>query len=176
MKRARTQSVEAARVRPIYTNGRARRVEWTRIGCIAAGIGLLWWGWTLTQTYGLNPGDGGVLRSAQERFLVGGAVAAMGVLLIAAIQIYCSRYVLHIERAEQSVVITTLGALGKRSRSHPLDAFVRSSSHNGDRIPFQRVNAPWMSLSVAGLRIPYLIDAQSKGFDRSRIQALIRRR
>lgn len=117
-----------------------------------------------------------MLRSAQERYLVGGAVAAFGALVIVAILVYCSRYVVRIERSNRSVVVTTMGALWQRSRSHPADDFVSSRRHNGNRIPFQRINAPWVSLAAARMRIPYLIDARSKDLDPRRIQALIRRR
>lgn len=90
--------------------------------------------------------------------------------------IYCSRYVLRIERDSESVVVNTMGALWRRSRKHPADDFVRCNWHDGNRWAFRHVDAPWMSLSAAGMLIPYLIDPQSTGFNQSRIEALIRRR
>ena len=45
----------------------------------AAAVGSIWWGADLLETYGMKPGDGGVLRPFEDRLLVASITARCGI-------------------------------------------------------------------------------------------------
>jgi hypothetical protein len=159
----------------IFLGSRTRRLRALRLACLAFAAGCLWWGWSLAQQFGLAPGDGGILRPAAERYLWAAAVVSIGLAFLGVMLLACDRYVTRIDIDRQRAIITTLGAFRGKSRVHLLSEFSRSTWHRGVLRAGVSVNAPWLSLYASGSRLPYLIDAQADGFDRRRLEALVRR-
>ncbi|MGD9868062.1 MAG: hypothetical protein AB7U38_08725 [Hyphomicrobiales bacterium] len=144
-------------------------------GGYAACAGMLWWGWDLSRTYGLNPGDGGVLRPLWERLAFGGFTAFLGLGFAASMILMTRIYVTRLMRDGKRLVIETLTALGVGARriEVPVGAVKGGSYHHGSGP--NGVDAPWITLRVQGRRIPFMLDVKARGIDRSGLSRLLPR-
>ena len=152
----------------LYTAGRqlwkVRAVMWLML---AMGLGFLWWGVDLAQTYGLNPGDGGVLRPSGERLAWGLTVGLLGLLPIVGMQLYGRLYVARIDYAAgaDGLSVTTLRFWGSAVRAVALAQVVGSKYEDGRFEARQTVEAPWYFISLKGARFPSILDAQGQFTD-----------
>ena len=136
--------------------------------------GWLYWAYDMSQTFGLSPGDGGVLRPAGERWALAAFLALIGIAPLAGMAVYARLYVTRLCRDGQQVVVTIIGLVRPRTFSVPLAAVAKATSHQG-RTPFYSritVNAPWITLRIAGR--PYILDQQAERLDNGALQRLIR--
>jgi hypothetical protein len=139
---------------------------------VACAIAACWWGWGLFQTYGSNPGDGGVLAPVGTRLAVGLATAAGGFAIAAGMWFYGTIYVGSIDYDEPAGnlhIRTVQNIFGSHDVLTPLTA-IEGSRLKGDRTLFlngQIVNAPWISLRVAGRRAPLVVDIKGEFPDRA---------
>ncbi len=145
-------------------------------GSIAACIGALYAAWSLAETYGLNPGDGGVLRPIGERLMAGGIVGGLGVAFAGGMIWYASLYAVRISRQRDQVEMETMAIFGTKTRNFSVSDFDGGSYHHGRMQSGrgQSVNAPWITLRVKGRRIPFIADVQAETFDRSALMKLAR--
>lgn len=152
---------------------KVRLFIWFALLCSA---GALYWGWDLFHTYGLSPGDGGVLRPYGERLALGLLMASLGLALAGCIMVYACHYVVHMARNGGQVVIDTHTPLGLGTQRHEFDAaqIGKSNYHDGSMIARVSVNAPWLTLHASGRRFPFILDAQSETLRRSDIESLSR--
>lgn len=145
-------------------------------GSIAACFAALYAAWSLVETYGLNPGDGGVLRPLDERLMAGGIVGGLGVAFAGAMIWYASLYAVRISRERDQVEMETMAILGTKTRNFAVSDFDGGTYHGG-RMQSGRgisVNAPWITLRVKGRRIPFIADVQAETFDQSALMNLAR--
>jgi hypothetical protein len=86
--------------------------------CLA---GSLWWGLDLTQTYGLNPGDGGELAPLPARLAWAGVVVFLGVALAVGLWLMASLYIVRIafDPDRKQVYLDTFGFF--RNRKYVVD-------------------------------------------------------
>lgn len=127
--------------------------------------GMMWWGWDLFQTYGLSPGDGGVLRPFSERIIAGGLVGGLGLITGVAMMIYAAHYAVRVLRDGDTVIVETLTpwALGNWRHAFPVTRVAGSSYYEGRLRTYKHnVNAPWLTLRIVGRRIPFMLDAQAE--------------
>jgi hypothetical protein len=151
----------------------ASKARWLTWGFMLWTLGFMYWAWLLAQTYGLSPGDGGVLRPLHERLTVAGVVALTGLLPTGGMWLYSRRYLLRIERDADMVALTTLGMLHPNTRVFRVSDLSGAGYHQG-RTPGPRgYNPHWMTLRVAGLRLPFIADLQAEHIDTAAITAMI---
>jgi hypothetical protein len=136
--------------------------------------GMLYWAYDLAQTYGMSPGDGGVLRPAGERGIVSALIAALSVAPLVGMVLYVRRYVIRLSRDADTITVTVLGVLGTRTWTCTRADVSRATEHRGRLTLRTSVNAPWITLRIAGRR--YIIDLQSEVVSRGAIMALERGR
>jgi hypothetical protein len=156
-------------VTPLFRAGRqltkVRAVMLLSLACAALSI---WWGIDLAQTYGLNPGDGGVLRPLSQRLLVGTIVAGLGVAFAVGMWMYGRCYAARIDFDEDTrqLQLHTVHFLGTGRQIVDVGDVGKSRWHHGQLQLRISVNAPWVSVRMAGRRLPLLIDAQGEVLDR----------
>lgn len=159
----------------IFENRRqAWKVKGIQLLFIGWAIGFLYWAWSMSETYGLSPGDGGVLKPAADRYLMALLLAVIGIVPLAGMIVYTRLYAVRIERQDNAVLVGTIGWLSPAWRVHGVADFNRSSHNEGRMQGRVSVHAPWISLYVAGSRLPYIVDLQAENINRSAIAALTR--
>jgi hypothetical protein len=136
--------------------------------------GMVYWAYDLAQTYGLSPGDGGVLRSAWERAVAAAIVAALGIAPVIGMIVYVRLYVTRLTRDGDTITVSVIGVLGSDTRPYAVADVSRATEYSGRFRLWSRVDAPWIVLRLAGR--PYIIDLQSELVNRSAIEALLRDR
>jgi hypothetical protein len=139
-----------------------------------AGVAALYAGWNIFQTFGLSPGDGGVLRPFGERLAFGAFVALLGVGLIAGMMTFARLYAVKLSREDERINIETLTILGIGRKRHSFDiAKVGAAAYHHGRMSrgvvtgggsklFQHIDAPWITLRTAGQRLPFILDLQAE--------------
>ncbi|TDR93936.1 hypothetical protein [Enterovirga rhinocerotis] len=149
----------------------ARKVRWFFWACVPLFIGCAYWGWDLSRTYGLSPGDGGVLQPLSWRLTVAAIVVAVGLLPLAGMILYVRRYVAGLIRQGGEVIVTFVGWPAPSERRIPVAQVTPGREHDGRFSTLtHRVNTPWMTIRLAG-RI-YLIDLQAELVDRHALSRL----
>jgi hypothetical protein len=157
----------------IFENRRqAWKVKGIQLLFICWAIGFLYWAWSASETYGLSPGDGGVLKPAADRYLMALIMALVGIVPLAGMIVYTRLYAVRIERQDNAVLVVTIGWLSRSYRVHEVADFRRSSYNEGRMHGRISVHAPWISLYVAGSRLPYIVDLQAETINSSAIAAL----
>lgn len=143
---------------------KVRLVMWLSVVCA---IGAGWWGWSLTQTYGLAPGDGGVLAPPGVRLAVGGTVAALGLLFAGPMAVYGRQYIAQVRRVPGTtgLVIATTRLIGTRESTYAAAEVTIGRAHEQRPIADAfgtgiAVHAPWQAVHVPDRRLPLILDGQ----------------
>ena len=144
------------------------------VALLCAG-GALYWGWDLFNTYGLNPGDGGVLAPLWQRLAWGLTVAGLGLAFLAGMWIYGRRYVTRIryDQAADALHIGTLELLAGRSRVYPASSVIEATYFHG-RMEGEGVDAPWYFLRLKERPSQLILDAQGIFPDRELAMRLLK--
>lgn len=150
----------------------ATKVRWITWAFAIWAVGWLYWAWTMAETYGLSPGDGGVLRPLPQRLGLATLFATIGVLPLAGMVLYASLYLRRIEREGDAVIVTVLGLFASAQHRYRVSDFERATKHEGRLELRSSVHAPWLTLRVAGRRLPYIVDVQAERVDVAQIVAL----
>jgi len=150
----------------------ATKARWLTWGLIACMVGCLYWAWSLAHTYGLLPADGGVLRPLHQRLMMAAVVVLVGVLPTAGMWLFNRRYLTRIERDGDKVALTTLGIISPGTRIFRVSDFTGQGHRHGQMSGRIAVNAPWIALRVAGVRLPFVVDLQAEHVDIDAIEGL----
>jgi hypothetical protein len=131
------------------------------------------------MTYGLSPGDGGVLKPLAERIAVGMFVLVIGLCVCIGMTLYAPAYVLRLGLNGQTVVIETLTATGLGFQTYKLGAAdIQSAKYYHGRFMARRpsegvgrtidleVDAPFITLRFRQQFLPFVLDLQAKRIDR----------
>jgi hypothetical protein len=132
---------------------------------LAVCLGCLYWGYDLSQTYGLSPGDGGVLRPLAQRVTWGGFVALFGLSFFTGMFVYAWNYIRQVwlNQATQQVVFETVRLWGNARFSVAPQDILGSRYHAGDlETPTHTVNAPYFLVRLRGRKLPLILDGQGK--------------
>ncbi len=152
-------------MKTIYENGRGTLVRIVVFAGIAAGIAGLYASWAIFQTYGLSPGDGGVLKPFSERLAFAGVIASLGLAAAGGLALYASLYVTAIQADAngQRYKLTTLSLFSAREHDFQLSDFTGSKYFHGQLHTPKgpRVNAPWVTLRATGRALPFILDVQA---------------
>jgi hypothetical protein len=138
--------------------------------CAIFAIGALTWAADLSQTYGLSPGDGGMLRPPVERWTTAIGTALLGSAPFAGMLIYVRLYVTRLVRARGKLDITVLGLIAPATRRFDLTDVGGARRHDGRFEAHISVNAPWITLWIG--RRPYIIPLNAGRIDRRGIAQL----
>jgi hypothetical protein len=151
-------------------SGQPRLVRLFTWLCALFAVGFLIWATDLSQTYGLSPGDGGVLRPPVERWTTAIGTALLGSAPFAGMLIYVRLYVTRLVRARGKLDITVLGLFAPATRRFDLTDVVGARRHDGRFEAHISVNAPWITLWIG--RRPYIIPLNAGRVDRRGIAQL----
>lgn len=156
-------------------SGRALRVRLVMLGTVLWCLAMCAWATDLAASYGLSPGDGGQLRPLAQRLQVALLVGLAGLLPMPAMALFMRCYLVRLERHGERLEVVAIGLLAP-VRSHLAVADVRRvRAHDGRfHAGGVAVEAPWLSLYVAGHRLPYLVDLQAGRVDATGIARLLR--
>lgn len=99
-------------------------------------------------------------------------LSALGAAVVAAMHAFAAHYVVTMREAGDAIEIDTAAVVRSRHRL-TRDRIVALSHREGrTHTPRHRVHAPWLKLSIAGRRWPFVIDLQSDYVDEQRLEAL----
>ena len=160
----------------IYRAGfQLTKVRAFMIVALLCATGAFYWGWDLFNSYGLAPGDGGVLAPLGQRLAWGLSVAGLGLAFLAGMWIYGRRYVTRIryDAAADALHIGTLEFLAGRFKVYPASSVVGADYHHG-RMEGEGVNAPWYFVRLADRSSRLILDAQGIFPDRELARKLLK--
>ncbi len=144
--------------------GQLLKVRAIMILSLVCALATIWWGWTLFQTQGLRPADGGVLAPFGTRLAWGLGVASLGIAFAAAMWVYGRVYVsaLQFDEAARALHFRTVGFVGGRDLVFAEPDIISSTYQPGDspRIARVSVDAPWIKVAIQGRHLPLILDAQ----------------
>lgn len=168
----------------LYRAGRQLiKVRFMMLLTLMCAIGGIWWGIDLARTYGLSPGDGGVLRPLSVRLAVGAIVALLGISFAAGMWVFGRCYVAKIELDTdgKSLYLYTVNFLGNSRHRYELEeveglvspksSVIDAASLLGEMRGLS-VNAPWQNIRIAGKRLPLVLDEQGEVTDPEMLSAL----
>lgn len=165
-------------MKTIYSAGsqqtKVRLFMWASLILSALAI---YFGIDLAQHYGLNPGDGGVLRPLGERLAWGIGVGLLGVLLAAGMDLYGRLYVTRVqyEKASRCLYFDTIRWWGTATLQVNAQEIQRANYNDGRMETGEHtVNAPWYYVQIQGRRLPLILDAQGKLEDKSLAHTLLK--
>lgn len=143
-------------------------------------LAACWWGWSLFQTYGTAPGDGGVLAPVGQRLAWGLAVAGLGLSLACGAWLYGRLYVaaLGYDASTDQLHVRTVSFFGSRLMSVASADILGSTFYHGELInpAGVSVNAPWHTIRVRGRGLPLILDAQGTFLDPALVARLLKAR
>ncbi|HMO28686.1 hypothetical protein [Enterovirga sp.] len=156
----------------VANSWQARKVRWVFWGLFLFFAGFAYWAWDLSQTYGLSPGDGGVLKPPGVRLTAAAIVGAIGLLPLLGMIAYVRRYVAGLVWQGERVVLSgACWPMGERSV--PLAAFAPGREHDGRLYTVKHwIEAPWLTLSVGGRT--YIVDLQAEEVNREGLARLFK--
>ena len=153
-------------------DGQSRLVRLFTWLCVMFAFGGLIWAADLSQTYGLSPGDGGVLRPPVERWTTAICTALLGLAPLLGMLAYVRLYVTRLVRARGKLDVTVLGLVQRTTRRFDLTDIGAARRHHGRfQTDMMSVNAPWITLWIAGW--PYIIPLNAGRIDRRGITQLV---
>lgn len=154
----------------------ARKVRALLFGSTLLFAGGLYWAADLAQTYGLSPGDGGVLRPQSERLSIAALIAGLGALPLVGLCVYARLYLIRIEQDVAGLVLTTLGTFGPSTHRVLPGEVEKIRFHAGQLEPGSSVHTPWLTVRVKGRRLPFILDLQAESIDREGLSEIRERR
>jgi hypothetical protein len=157
--------------------GRTRRVRLVMLGSVLWCLAMGAWAFDLAASYGVNPGDGGQLRPLAQRLQAAILVGLAGLLPMLALAAYMRCYLVRLERRGQRLEAVAIGVFAPVRRELAVADVRRVRAHDGRfHAGGVAVDAPWLSGSVAGDWLPYLVDLQAGRVDAAAIERLPRGR
>ena len=151
---------------------KVRAIYWAMGLCC---LGALYGGWSIFNSFGLSPADGGVLKPLGQRLTIGGFVAGMGVAAFVVMRLYAGLYVTRMERSGDLVGVQNLTLTGRRWHTIPAADFDLGEIYGEGRVftsPGLSVYAPWRTLRVKGRWLPLILDLQAEHIDEKALAKL----
>ena len=153
------------------------KVRFITVLSLLCEIGSLWWGIDLAQTYGLNPGDGGLLAPASARFAWAAGVIVPGIAFVVGMWFYSQHYIARLEYDERTRLFTVRHVWfpGSTTTVFRKEDILTSSFHKGKLNAHIQVKAPWWTIHIAGRRKPLILDAQGVVLEEEKMKKLFGR-
>ncbi len=164
-------------MRLLENGSRVLRVRLVALFIAGFALALVGFALSLARSYGLSPGDGGVLKPLAERLLVAGVVMLIAVVFLAGIIVYLRRYLIRIELRGGQVELTVIGVLSPFVITIDRRQILTTRYFHGYfATRGLQVRAPWINLRVAGWSVPFVADLQALHVREMAILALAARR
>jgi hypothetical protein len=168
-------SDQDAAPRLVFDSARQGLKVWLLTWLMAAGAAAtLYWGWDLLRTYGLSPGDGGVLRPLGQRIAMGAFVGSLGPIFFGGMLVFNRHYVDRIMRlGADRLRIRMMGLILRReydvSISEAQIGKVRGLYDPNDLLTLVNtmvsgfvINTPYRTIRVPFRRWPVILDLQGE--------------
>ena len=138
------------------------------VGAVVWAAGWVYWAMVMAHFFGALPGSEAVGASGARPGL---AVLCflVGVAPFVGLLFYSRIYLLRIERNDEFVILTTLGVFKPRVYQVPKSMIVSAKTQIDEK---NGVRPVWISLRVAGRRLPFVADLQAERIDAPAITAL----
>jgi hypothetical protein len=146
-------------------DGQATKVRGLLWFSLVVCLGCLYWGYDLFQTYGMSPGDGGILRPLGERLAWGGFVASFGLIFLLGMLVYAQVYISRVWLSEngQRVIFETIRLWGNARVNVAPQDIIGSRYHAGELYTESHsVNAPFYFIHIRGRRWALILDGQGR--------------
>ena len=156
----------------LFENERqAGKLRKSIVAAIVWAVGWFYWAMVMAHFFGALPGSEAVGASGPRPVLA----ALMFVVDVAptiALIVYSRLYLIRIERDQDLVTLTTLGVFSPRVYQVPQSAIVAAKIQTDDRSKTGAGKPVWITLRVAGRRLPFVADLQAERADIAAISAL----
>jgi len=152
----------------LFENERqARKSRKAIVAAVVWAVGWFYWAMVMAHFFGALPGSDAVPRPslAAIMFLVG--VAPFAGLLF-----YSRVYLVRIESDGDLVTLTTLGVFSPRAYQVPQSAIVSTRTQTDDKNNTGAGKPVWITVRIAGRRLPFVADMQAERVDAAGIMAL----
>lgn len=147
--------------------GRSGKTRKAIIAAVVWAVGWCYWAMVMTHLLGGLPGSSAVGETARPGLAAVMALVAVAPLI--GLLFYSRIYLMRIEREGDLVQLTTLGVFKPRIYQLPREAIVSARTQTDEK----NGNKPvWISLRVAGRRLPFVADLQAERVDAPAITAL----
>jgi hypothetical protein len=129
-------------------------------------------GYDQLMTYGINPGDGGVLKPLASRLLAGAIGLLIGLLPLVGMHWYLRRYIVSLATDGTSLFLQVAGWFTPHTVTFNVSELSAIAFKEGGHSPGVgvSVNAPWHALKIAGKT--YIVDANNAHFDEHALRRL----
>jgi hypothetical protein len=151
-----------------------RQAGKTRKAIVAAvvwAVGWFYWAMVMAHVFGALPGSEAVGASGSRPGLAA-LMAFVGVAPFAGLLVYSRIYLIRIEHMQDVVTLTTLGVFSPCVYRVPQSAIVAAKTQTDDRNNTGVGKPVWITLRVAGRRLPFVADLQAERADMVAITAL----
>ena len=147
--------------------GRSGKTRKAIVAAVVWAVGWCYWAMVMTHLLGGLPGSSAVGETARPGLAAVMALVAVAPLI--GLLFYSRIYLMRIEREGDVVQLTTLGVFKPRIYQLPREAIVSARTQTDEK----NGNKPvWISLRVAGRRLPFVADLQAERVDAPAITAL----
>ena len=141
------------------------------VGAIVWAVGWFYWAMVMAHFFGALPGSES-LSSSGPRPGLAALMFIVGVAPTIALIVYSRLYLIRIERDQGLVKLTTLGVFKPRIYQVPTSAFVGARVQTDERSKTGTGKPVWITLRIAGRRLPFVADLQAERADITAITAL----
>jgi hypothetical protein len=173
--RARGRQAQEIAMLLLDNRSRTRRVRLVMLGSVLWCLAMSGWAADLSTSYGLAPGDGGQLRPLAQRLQAAVLVGLAGLLPMLAMAVYMRCYLIRLDRRGDRLQAVAIGLFAPVRRELAVAQVRRVRAHDGRfHAGGVAVDAPWISVYVAGRWLPYLVDLQADRVDAAAIARLVR--
>ena len=152
----------------LFENDRqARKTRKAIVAAVVWAVGWFYWAMVMAHFFGALPGS-----EADPRPGLAALMFLVGVAPFAGLLFYSRVYLVRIERDQDLVALTTLGVFSPRVYQVPQSAIVSTRTQTDDRNNTGAGRPVWITIRVAGRRLPFVADMQAERVDAAAIRAL----
>jgi hypothetical protein len=153
----------------LFENERqAAKLRKSIVAAIVWAVGWFYWAMVMAHFFGALPGSESVGASVPRPGLAA-LMLFVGVAPFVGLLFYSRIYLLCIESNADLVILTTLGVFKPRIYQIARSAIVSAKTQRDDKNGGKPV---WISLRIAGRRLPFVADLQAEQADMAAITAL----
>lgn len=124
--------------------------------------------------FGLNPNAPDRAMSIAGRVALGLTLLGLSAAFVAAVLLYGERYIVTIRRRGARLEIVTLALWGLNCRVVEASRVSLGAAYAPVVRGRQNVDAPWQTLRIDGIRVPFIIDLQARYYDEARLRRALR--
>jgi hypothetical protein len=156
----------------LFENERqAGKLRKSIVAAVVWAVGWFYWAMVMAHFFGALPGSEAVGASSARPGLAA-LMFIVGIAPTIGLVVYSRLYLIRIERDQDLVTLTTLGVFKPRVYQVPTSAIVAARTQTDDRSNTGAGKPVWITLRIAGRRLPFVADLQAERADIAAITAL----